>query len=42
MKRMTSAFREFLEKQELLRIAYADGGQSRVLPVWFAIIGSNY
>ena len=42
MKRMTSAFREFLEKEELLRIAYADGGQPRVLPVWFVIIGSNY
>jgi len=42
MKRMTSTLREFVEKQELLRIAYADGGQPRVLPVWFVIIGSNY
>lgn len=42
MKRMTSAFREFIEKQELLRIAYVDDGQPRVLPVWFVIIGSNY
>jgi nitroimidazol reductase NimA-like FMN-containing flavoprotein (pyridoxamine 5'-phosphate oxidase superfamily) len=42
MKRLTSTLREFLEKQELLRIAYADGGQPRVLPVWFVIIGRNY
>src|SRR5258707_346833 len=42
MKRMTTTFREFLEKEELLRIAYADGGQPRVLPVWFVIISSKY
>lgn len=42
MKRMTSTLREFLEKQELLRIAYADGNQPRVVPVWFVIVGSNY
>ena len=42
MKRLTRTLREFFEKQELLRIAYADGGQPRVVPVWFVIIGGNY
>src|SRR5947207_6520157 len=42
MKRLTSALREFFEKQELLRIAYADRGQPRVVPVWFVTVGDNY
>jgi nitroimidazol reductase NimA-like FMN-containing flavoprotein (pyridoxamine 5'-phosphate oxidase superfamily) len=42
MKRMTSTLRQFLEKQELLRIAYEDRGQPRVVPVWFVTIGSSY
>lgn len=42
MKKMTSTIKEFLESQELVRIAYADGGQPRVLPVWFVTIGSDY
>ena len=42
MKKLTPALREFFEKQELLRLAYADNGQPRVLPVWFVTIGGNY
>lgn len=42
MKKLTPALREFFEKQELLRIAYVDGGQPRAVPVWFVIIGGNH
>ena len=38
MKRLTSALRKFFDKQELLRLAYVDGGQPRVVPVWFVTI----
>lgn len=42
MKKMTSTLRKFFEKQDLLRIAYADDGQPRAVPIWFVVIGSDY
>lgn len=41
MKRLTSKLKDFCEKQEVLRLAYSDRGQPRVVPVWFAIIKNN-
>jgi len=41
MKKLKPALRQFVEKQELLRLAYADGEQPRVLPLWFVTIGGN-
>lgn len=41
MKRLTSSLKGFCEKQELLRLAYVDHGQPRVVPVWFVIVGSD-
>jgi nitroimidazol reductase NimA-like FMN-containing flavoprotein (pyridoxamine 5'-phosphate oxidase superfamily) len=42
MKKLTSAIKEFSEKQELLRLTYIDGGYPRVVPVWFVVIGGKY
>ena len=42
MKRLTSSLKNFFAKQELLRLAYADRGQPRVVPVWFVIVGRDY
>lgn len=42
MKRLTPTLKEFCEKQDLLRLAYVDRGQPRVVPVWFVVIGRDY
>jgi len=42
MEGLSSALRQFFEKQELLRIAYADRGEPRVVPVWFVTVGDSY
>ena len=42
MKKLTSSVKDFCERQELLRLAYSDRGQPRVVPVWFVIIGRDY
>ncbi len=42
MKRLTKTLKEFCQKQELLRLAYVDRGQPRVVPIWFVVIGRDY
>lgn len=43
MKKLPPTLKEFCRKQEMLRLAFVDQrGQPRVVPVWFAIIGSAY
>lgn len=42
MKRLTPTLKEFCENQDLLRLAYVDRGQPRVVPVWFVVIGRDY
>jgi nitroimidazol reductase NimA-like FMN-containing flavoprotein (pyridoxamine 5'-phosphate oxidase superfamily) len=43
MKELTESLKEFCEKQELLRLAYADArGVLRVVPVWFVVIEGDY
>jgi nitroimidazol reductase NimA-like FMN-containing flavoprotein (pyridoxamine 5'-phosphate oxidase superfamily) len=42
MKKLPPALRKYFEQQELLRLAYLDNGQPRVLPVWFVSIDGNY
>lgn len=43
MKKLPPTLEEFCQKQEMLRLAFVDQrGQPRVVPVWFAIIGSAY
>lgn len=43
MKRLPPTLKKFCEKQELLRLAFADQhGQPRVVPVWFVIIGRDH
>ncbi|MEK6406763.1 MAG: pyridoxamine 5'-phosphate oxidase family protein [Acidobacteriota bacterium] len=42
MKRLPPKLKEFCQKQELLRLAYIDRGQPRVVPVWFVVIGRDY
>ncbi len=42
MKRLSSTLKDFIEKQELLRIAWTDGGGARVVPVWFVILDRRY
>ena len=41
MKRLPKQLKEFSDKQELLRLAYVDGGYPRVVPVWFVVIGRD-
>lgn len=38
MKPLSPALKAFVEKQELLRIAWTDGDGARVVPVWFVTI----
>jgi nitroimidazol reductase NimA-like FMN-containing flavoprotein (pyridoxamine 5'-phosphate oxidase superfamily) len=39
MKELSATLKEFIENQELLRLAYLGGsGHPRVLPVWYAIV----
>jgi nitroimidazol reductase NimA-like FMN-containing flavoprotein (pyridoxamine 5'-phosphate oxidase superfamily) len=39
MKELSATLKEFIEKQELLRLAYLSGdGHPRVVPVWYVII----
>jgi nitroimidazol reductase NimA-like FMN-containing flavoprotein (pyridoxamine 5'-phosphate oxidase superfamily) len=41
MKKLPPTLIAFCEKQEMLRLAFADQrGQPRVVPVWYVIIGS--
>ena len=42
MKRLSSTLKNFVEKQDLLRIAWAAGGGARVAPVWFVIVDRRY
>ncbi|MEK6320159.1 MAG: pyridoxamine 5'-phosphate oxidase family protein [Acidobacteriota bacterium] len=42
MKRLPPKLKEFCQKQKLLRLAYIDHGQPRVIPVWFVVIGRDY
>ena len=43
MKELSAALKEFSEKQELMRLAYTDGGgYPRAVPVWFVVIGDDY
>jgi nitroimidazol reductase NimA-like FMN-containing flavoprotein (pyridoxamine 5'-phosphate oxidase superfamily) len=42
MKKLTSKLKEFCQNQELLRLAYVDSGQPRVVPIWFVVIGRDY
>lgn len=43
MKRLPSSIREFVETQELLRIAWTTGRGIRVVPVWYVIVdGEHY
>jgi nitroimidazol reductase NimA-like FMN-containing flavoprotein (pyridoxamine 5'-phosphate oxidase superfamily) len=34
--------KDFIGKQELVRIAWTDGGEPRVVPVWFVVIDGEY
>ncbi|MEK6302602.1 MAG: pyridoxamine 5'-phosphate oxidase family protein [Acidobacteriota bacterium] len=42
MKKLPSTLKEFCEKQDLLRLAYVERGNPRVVPVWFVVIGREY
>jgi nitroimidazol reductase NimA-like FMN-containing flavoprotein (pyridoxamine 5'-phosphate oxidase superfamily) len=42
MKRLTASIKGFCEKQTLLRLAYLERGNPRVVPVWFVVIGGHY
>lgn len=43
MKEMSPTLKEFVEKEELLRLAYLDSkGYPRVVPVWFVTIDDEY
>jgi nitroimidazol reductase NimA-like FMN-containing flavoprotein (pyridoxamine 5'-phosphate oxidase superfamily) len=42
MKRLSSTMKKFVEKQDLLRIAWTDGGGARVVPVWFVVVDRRY
>jgi nitroimidazol reductase NimA-like FMN-containing flavoprotein (pyridoxamine 5'-phosphate oxidase superfamily) len=42
MKRLSSTLKRFIEKQELLRIAWTDRGGARVVPVWFLLVDRRY
>jgi nitroimidazol reductase NimA-like FMN-containing flavoprotein (pyridoxamine 5'-phosphate oxidase superfamily) len=42
MKKLTANLKEFCQKQELLRLAYLDRRDPRLVPVWFVVIGRDY
>ena len=43
MKEHTATLKEFIEKEELLRVAYLDSkGYPRVVPVWFVVKDEQY
>ena len=42
MKKPTKSLKEFCEKQELVRIAYSERSNPRVVPVWFVVVGRDY
>ena len=43
MKELSTTLLEFIEKQELLRLAYTDSnGYPRVVPVWYVIVNNEY
>jgi len=42
MKKPTKSLKEFCEKQELVRVAYSERSNSRVVPVWFVVVGRDY
>ena len=42
MKKPPSTLKQFCEKQDLLRLAYVEQGNPRVVPVWFVVIGREY
>jgi nitroimidazol reductase NimA-like FMN-containing flavoprotein (pyridoxamine 5'-phosphate oxidase superfamily) len=42
VKRLSSTLKDFIEKLELLRIAWTDGGEARVVPVWFLIVDREF
>jgi nitroimidazol reductase NimA-like FMN-containing flavoprotein (pyridoxamine 5'-phosphate oxidase superfamily) len=42
VKRLSSTLKDFVEKQELVRIAWIDGGGARVVPVWFVIVDREH
>lgn len=42
MKRLPPTLKEFCEKQDLLRLAYTERGNPRVVPVWFVVISRQY
>ena len=42
MKRLSSTLKDFVEKQELVRIAWTDGGGARVVPLWFVIVDREH
>lgn len=42
MKKLSKSLKDFCEKQELLRLAYIDRSNPRVVPVWFVVLGGVY
>jgi nitroimidazol reductase NimA-like FMN-containing flavoprotein (pyridoxamine 5'-phosphate oxidase superfamily) len=42
MKPLPESLKDFIEKQELVRISWIDGGEPRVVPVWFVIVDREY
>ena len=42
LKKLTKSIQDFCKKQQLLRLAYIDRGNPRVVPVWFVVIGREY
>jgi nitroimidazol reductase NimA-like FMN-containing flavoprotein (pyridoxamine 5'-phosphate oxidase superfamily) len=43
MKELSPTLKDFCEKQELLRLAYADSaGHLHVVPVWFVVMHDDY
>src|SRR5262245_6397326 len=42
MKELSTTLKEFIEKQDLLRLAYTDSnGHPRVVPVWYVIVNDD-
>jgi nitroimidazol reductase NimA-like FMN-containing flavoprotein (pyridoxamine 5'-phosphate oxidase superfamily) len=39
---LSPTLKDFIEKQELVRIAWTDSGGARVVPVWFVIVDRQY
>ena len=42
MKELSESIRAFIEKEELLRLAYTSGGYPHVVPVWYVILDGDY